>query len=233
MPEPDGSRIPVSCQCGPHPAVTDKVDRHLSSRWQAPVATHNHEAFEQARQWRQASGAERPLMLDSGCGTALSSVQLAESHPHALVIALDQSRARLTRARNRFSVPDNLLLLRAECADFWRLARARGWSLERHYLLYPNPWPKPGHLARRWHGHPVFPDLLALGGVLEVRSNWRLYLEEMALALERAGPGPAHPESFTPAEPATDFERKYHHSGHSLYRLRCDLDGRGVEAVSR
>ena len=50
--------------------------------------------------------------------------------------------------------------------------------LARHYVLYPNPWPKIGHLARRWHGHAVFPDLLALGGVFECRSNWRIYIEK-------------------------------------------------------
>lgn len=225
MPDHGDSRIPMSSQGGPHPALAEKLDRHLSCPWQAPVAAHNRAAFERAEQWRRNAGPERALILDSGCGTALSSVQLAEANPGALVIGLDQSRARLTRAENRFRLPANLLLLRAECADFWRLARARGWSLERHYLLYPNPWPKPAHLGRRWHGHPVFPELLALGGELEVRSNWLIYLEEMALALARAGRRLSGPETFTPHGPETDFERKYHHSGHPLYRLRCDPGG--------
>lgn len=225
MPDHGGSRIPVSSQTGPHPALADKLDRHLERPWRAPVAAHNRAAFERAERWRLEAGPERVLILDSGCGTALSSVQLAEANPDALVMGLDQSRTRLTRAGNRFRLPANLLLLRAECADFWRLARVRDWPVERHYLLYPNPWPKPAHLGRRWHGHPVFPDLLALGGLLEVRSNWRLYLEEMALALERAGRQPAGPESFSPDGLQTDFERKYHYSGHPLYRLRCDPGG--------
>ena len=229
MPVHDGSRVPVSSQTGPHPGLADKVDRHLGRHWRAPVAEHNRAAFECAARWRREAGLERPLILDSGCGTALSSVRLAEAQPGALVIGLDQSRARVSRASHRFRLPGNLLLLRAECADFWRLARACGWSLDQHHLLYPNPWPKPAHLGRRWHGHPVFPDLLALGGWLDVRSNWRLYLEEMALALERAGYRSTEPEPFTPEDPDTDFERKYHQSGHSLYRLSCDLGRNDTE----
>ena len=50
-------------------------------------------------------------------------------------------------------------------------------------FLYPNPWPKKKHLGRRWHGAPVFPALVKLGGELEMRSNWQTYLDEFALAL--------------------------------------------------
>src|SRR5574337_1283396 len=99
-----------------------------------------------------------------------------------------------------------------------------GLRLARHYLLYPNPWPKIGHLGRRWHAHPVFPTLLRLGGVLECRSNWRVYVEELAFALEQAT-GRAVPwEEFDAASPLTPFERKYRDSGQTLYRLAIDLD---------
>jgi tRNA (guanine-N7-)-methyltransferase len=219
-----GSAMPVSSQTGPHPALARRLDRHMARPWQAPVAEHNHAAFARADQWRCQLGPQRALILDSGCGTGLSSVQLGEAHPEALILGLDQSEARLNRAPNRFRLPPNVLLLQADCGDFWRLARSRGWHLQRHYLLYPNPWPKPAHLGRRWHGHPVFPDLVALGGVLEVRSNWRLYLEEMALALSRAGRRSGEPEAFTTDAVQTDFEHKYYRSGHPLYRLCCDLD---------
>lgn len=224
MPGDDNSRMPLSSQTGPHPALAKTLDRHLERPWQARVAEHNRAAFERAEEWRLGVGPECALILDSGCGTGLSSVQLAEANPEALVLGLDQSRARLSRAQNRFRLPANVLLVQAECADFWRLARSRDWHLERHYLLYPNPWPKPAHLGRRWHGHPVFPDLLALGGTFEVRSNWQLYLEEMALALKRAGRCPVSPEQFTPDGLQTDFEHKYYNSGHPLYRLQCNLD---------
>lgn len=120
---------------------------------------------------------------------------------------------------------DNALLLRADLVDFWRLARAADWRLARHYLLYPNPYPKSAHLKKRWHGHPVFPALLALGGELELRSNWSIYVEEFALAvaLLRGREGEISPhvpnDGFL-----TPFEQKYFESGQRLWRYRIDLD---------
>jgi tRNA G46 methylase TrmB len=93
-----------------------------------------------------------------------------------------------------------------------------GIRLDRHYLLYPNPWPKIGHLSRRWHGHPVFPTLLDLGGVLECRSNWQIYVEEFCFAVQRLTRHPAACEPYVPEEALTPFERKYSNSGHALFR---------------
>jgi len=93
----------------------------------------------------------------------------------------------------------------------------------RHYILYPNPWPKIGQLARRWQGHAVFPAIVALGGVLECRSNWDVYVEEFALAVEwLSGVKPAV-EVWNPETPVTPFERKYLASGHPLHRCVATL----------
>ena len=107
--------------------------------------------------------------------------------------------------------------------DYWRLLQAADIRLARHYLLYPNPWPKIGHLARRWHGHPVFPAMLALGGVLECRSNWQIYVEEFCFAIKHLTQRTALCESFIPEQPLTPFERKYLNSGHPLYRMQLSL----------
>lgn len=210
------SKAVESNQPGLHEALEAVVRRHLHTAWRAPVAAHTRAAFDQATAWRQP---ERPLVLDSGCGTGRSSLLLAERYPQAQVIGLDQSAHRLARAGE---APANLLFLRAECADFWRLAAAAGWRLQQHYLLYPNPWPKARHLKRRWHAHPVFPALLQLGGALTLRSNWLLYLQEMAAALAVAGVDAGEPAPLSAAalaSPLTDFEHKYRDSGHGLWEL--------------
>ena len=100
---------------------------------------------------------------------------------------------------------------------------ASGIRLARHYNLYPNPWPKIGHLARRWHGHAVFPVWRDLGGVVECRSNWRIYIEEMAWALGVLAGQPVAVEDYVTADPQTPFEKKYIASGHGLWRCRVDL----------
>ena len=61
---------------------------------------------------------------------------------------------------------ENAILLRADLSDIWTLVfQDPSLLVQRHYLLYPNPYPKSKHLQRRWHGHPIFPILLGLGNL--------------------------------------------------------------------
>ncbi|EKF73636.1 methyltransferase [Alcanivorax hongdengensis A-11-3] len=218
------SRQVQSNQQGVHQDLEKVVRRHLENPWRAPIAEHDQQAFARLSEWRRQQGVERALMLDSGCGTGRSSVALARRFPEALVVGADQSRDRLDRAGRRFSpLPDNLLLLRTDCAGLWRLMAQAQWRLQRHQILYPNPWPKGAHLKRRWHGHPVWPTVLALGGTLEMRSNWPVYLYEVEAALALSGVQARVATLALQDAPATDFEEKYQASGQSLWQLSATL----------
>lgn len=212
------SRPVRSNQHGIHERLDEVVERHLVAPWQGSIHPGSRAAYERFLELRDTSV---PLVLDSGCGTGGSTALLAERFADAQVVGIDRSAARL----KRFAGPPapNMLLLRARAEDFWRLMHADGVRPARHFLLYPNPWPKAAQLGRRWHGHPVFPVLLALGGRLELRTNWRLYAEEFRRAAEFCGAGPAPVVSFVPESPLSPFERKYAGSGHELYRLGLNL----------
>ena len=70
---------------------------------------------------------------------------------------------------NTIQLTPNAILLRAELSDFYTLvAYQSDWIVHSHYLLYPNPYPKSKHLKRRWHGHPIFPVLLAIGNRMDI-----------------------------------------------------------------
>lgn len=221
------SRAVASMQQTPHVRLEARVRRHLEAAWQRPPAAHGVRAFEKL--CARIADTPRPLVLDAGCGTGASTLRLAERHRDCWVIGVDKSAARLAvggRMLAAADAPANALLLRAELGDFWRLLRDAGRRLHRHYLLYPNPWPKPAQLARRWHAHPAFAALLALGGTLELRCSWRVYAEEFALALRFAGVD-AQAEAFAATDPLTPFERKYAASDHALWRVRAQLDASG------
>lgn len=220
------SRRVVSNQPGVHPGLEARVRRHFATPWRQPLHVPSTNVFAALDRLRREAGADQPIVIDAGCGTGESSQQLAAQHPDALVIGIDRSAARLARsgASEAPRRAGRVLLARMELTTFWRLALAEGWPVSHHYLLYPNPWPKAAQLGRRWHGHPVFPTILALGGILELRSNWRLYVEEFSLSLGFAGNAEATCEEYEVVKPAlTPFERKYHGSGHPLWRLRYKL----------
>jgi len=212
------SRVPRTRQRGVHGGLARVVKRHLAATWRQPIRDHSQRAFDSIQ--GRVEG-ESQVILDAGCGTGRSTEAIAERHPDSLVLGIDQSRHRLDKAP---SLPDNACLLRADLTDFWRLARRAGWQLQAHYLLYPNPWPKARQLQRRWHGHPVFPDILALGGRLELRSNFRLYVEEFDAALRLAGVTAGEVVSFCPDSPISPFEAKYAAAGHELFRLTVYLE---------
>jgi len=217
------SRIPESAQSGIHEQLVRRVERHLAEPFRKPYAEYNRLAFAASLEgW----DTRAPLILDAGCGVGHSTIQLARSFPDHWVIGVDQSEDRLSRRKPYPDalLPTNMVFVRADLVDYWRLCCDAGLKPARHYILYPNPWPKIGHLARRWHAHPVFPFIPRLGGVLECRTNWRVYVEEFACALSLATARDIGWETFEAPSPLTPFERKYRDSGQALYRLVCNLD---------
>lgn len=217
------SRPVQSNQPGPHRRLEEIVRRHLRVPWQGPIHPASRKVYAELMA-RIGTGRNRqpPLVLDSGCGTGFSTARLAARFPDATVVGIDQSGARLKRFNE--TMPPNMHLIRARVEDIWRLLRADGIRPAHNFLLYPNPWPKAVHLKRRWHGHPVFPELIALGGQLELRTNWRIYAEEFALAAGICGNAAPPVVSFSVQSPLSPFERKYAESGHRLYRLGLNLE---------
>lgn len=215
------SRPVNSRQTRPHPLLRRLLERRGQQPFRRPIQPRSKETFELLEHW--LGQRQQPLILDAGCGTGSSSIALARQHPDHSVIGIDKSAHRLDRHQPDTPVPGNCYLARADLADIWRLAVMADWRPVRHYLLYPNPWPKPKHLARRWHAHPVLPWILALGGTLELRTNWRLYAEEFAYALSLLLERPVPHQPLTTGSPLTPFERKYAASRHSLWLCRLTL----------
>ena len=212
------SRAVESTQMAPQTRLAEVVRKHLATDFRREPGAAGRQAF--------AAVAERlarsPFILDAGCGTGASTIALAQQFRDRLIVGVDKSAARL-RVGQRVSTLANVVLLRCDLVDFWQLAAAAGLHCERQYLLYPNPWPKPEHLKRRWHAHPVLPSLVALGGEIELRTNWRVYAEEFAQALGIVGIR-ARCETFAPDTALTPFERKYAASGHELWRVTARSD---------
>ena len=218
------SRSVVSNQPAEHDKLNEVVTKHLATEFKRPIAQHNIDAYQYA-----ISQVNKPdIIFDSGCGNGKSTLNLAKKYPNAFVVGIDKSLhriAKLAEKNSQTKANDNYCLVRADLIDFWRLAVNDNIKLQHHFILYPNPWPKKHHLKRRWHGSPVFGQILALGGKIELRSNWPVYLEEFALALSIAEHS-ATVKALTLSAPnyISDFEAKYHGSEQTLWQLNANLD---------
>jgi tRNA G46 methylase TrmB len=214
------SGLVTSSQAGVHPHLEKTVRRHLETPWSQPFHQPSIDVY---RQLENAAifSAGQPIILDSGCGTGKSTQRLAGLFPGHLVIGVDRSHVRLGKSgvNSSYLRSGNCILLRAELSTFWRLLANARHSLERHFLFYPNPWPKPGHLLRRWHAHPVFPQLLCLGGEIEMRCNWEIYALEFAEAVNITTGAGVKVTNLQPESGVSPFEQKYLERGHALFSV--------------
>jgi tRNA (guanine-N7-)-methyltransferase len=160
-------------------------------------------------------------------------------YPNHVVIGVDRSLARLNKnniySQQSANGAGNLVLVRAELADFWRCwIESPIGKVDKHLLLYPNPYPKKRRFQNRWYAHPAFPLLMQLGGnEIIVRSNWKRYLEDFAAAasilsdLQDLSFSPAprfNPASISVLDPSsapwTSFETKYFNVGETCFQLQ-------------
>jgi len=215
------SRSVTSNQEDIHEHLETVVQKHLQHPFTKPLKESSARIFAEISQFLK--DYKRKLIFDSGCGTGESTLAISRLHPEALVLGIDKSALRISKAKERIADSPNILFVRAELIDIWRLAAEANWQLQHHYILYPNPWPKKRHLRRRWHAHPVFPSLLELGGELHLRSNWRTYLDEFAFSVELATKQPSSVQLLTISSPISAFEAKYAASGQQLFECRISL----------
>jgi tRNA G46 methylase TrmB len=216
------SLIPHSSQTGPHPRLLERVAVHAASHWRRPITPRARADFAHLQSLLTADWLARPIWIDHGCGTGESSRALAERNPGLSVLGIDQSLARLSRQGigEQCSVlrDGRVIFWRSDLVDAWPLLAELPWRAQRHLLWYPNPWPKAEHLQRRWHAHPLFPGLLALGASIELRSNWRIYVDEFIVACQALGRSTTLSQ-IDAGSAVTPFERKYLESGHRCWQV--------------
>ncbi|MDA9793179.1 tRNA (guanine-N(7)-)-methyltransferase [Bacteriovoracaceae bacterium] len=213
-----GSRNVSSPQIDIHENMDKIIERHLRSKFQKPYAQHTEISFKRFVDYYESKDFDG-FILDNGCGAGESSFNLAKMNPTSLVLGIDRSAVRLNKADNKFkNIPDNLIYLRADLVDFWRMLASSKYRPLKQFFFYPNPYPKAGQVKNRWHAHPVFLILLSLGGDWEIRSNWELYLREMQYVIKKLTGQEMIYDKFTPSESISLFEKKYLASKHDLFR---------------
>lgn len=215
QPKPANSTPVQSAQTEIHPRLAEVLQRHQQHPDQTPIADFSQAIWPQARDFLCAHAG---FVLDLGCGTGDSTRALAQQHSALAVLGVDRSDARLSKRRIQ-AQPSNALCLRMDQFDLLRLVAAAGLTAEISYLLYPNPSPKAEHLKRRWHAHPIFPTLLKSSKAVQLRTNWVVYAQEFAAALQHFTWQVQSHRITMEEQPISLFEAKYHASGHALLQV--------------
>lgn len=194
-------------QQGIHQRLEQVLSNYLRSDYRKPLNPKAKRLFQELDSLQRSHNL--PLILDSGCGNGKSTLTLAKNNPGHLVVGVDKSYQRLQRSgmQKPIYTHENAVLVHMDLVDFWRLCRLNNWPIQRHFLLYPNPWPKARHLRRRWHAHPVITELLKLGGQLEMRCNWDIYANEFKEAMAILCTSRCRLNEYVPRTPLTPFEK--------------------------
>lgn len=240
------SRRIDSNQEGKHPDLQELVTKLASSEWKGPMHPPTLGAFEKVQvlleKWKTE---ETPWILDSGCGVGASTYQLSQQFPDHQILGVDRSEVRLSKTSGDHQDPlfqlkdetdiSRIHYLRAELSDFWRLILKHNLLPDRHFILYPNPYPKKIHLKKRFHGSISLQDILRISPKLELRSNWPIYLEEFCEAagicaqeldnltsevIKTFTHGKLKILNLTPQNCMTHFEKKYCLSEQELFQLQ-------------
>lgn len=218
----------ISNQSSIHANLDKTLKKHIDNEYKLSIPAPNYDMFFEII---DQSNLYDGIILDSGCGTGESTLNLARLFPESFVIGVDKSTLRISKGLSKLKKEPlpNCMLAQASITHLWLFFEEQEIKLQHNFLLYPNPWPKKKHLMRRWHGHPIFPSLLNLGGILTLRSNWEIYVAEFAHALKTSLKREVKYNKISINNPLSNFEEKYKKSGHSIFEVSVNLDGKKTE----
>ncbi len=167
----------------------------------------------------------RPLELDVGCGDGTFLLAMAQHHPERDFLGIERLGGRvkkICRKAARAGLKNvRVLCLESGYALAWLLS---GGCASRLHLLFPDPWPKAKHAARRF----MQPDnlaalhrVLAPGGELLFKTDHAEYFASASEVLDHT---PLFQRTEWPGAdsfyPITDFEELWLSQGCTINAAR-------------
>jgi len=177
-----------------------------------PLADRLHAAF----------GRTAPRLLDVGIGNGEATVAWAAAHPTHDVVAVEVHRPSV--AATLLAVGEaRVATVRVVEVDVRHLlAQAAPGDLHDVRILFPDPWPKRRHLARRLVG-PAFvtavADVLPPGGTLHVATDWPGYATHVVAAVAADGRFTVDSDAPRPDRPVTTYEAVGRAAGRPIHDI--------------
>jgi len=169
--------------------------------------------------------ASRPLELDVGCGDGTFLLSMARQFPERDFLGIERLGGRVSKIC-RQAAREKLTNVRVLCLES---AYALRWLLPpgcatRLHLLFPDPWPKKKHAARRFiqpQNLAAIHRMIAPGGQFLFKTDHADYFEEATIVVD-ASPLFLRTAWLSPGDyyPTTDFEALWLSQGCTINAAR-------------
>ncbi len=168
-------------------------------------------------------GRVAPLEVDLGCGDGTFLAALAAQDPERVFIGVERLAGRWRAATRKVgdSGLTNARILRMEILHALQHLFPRE-SVSVLHLLFPDPWPKRRHHARRIFSEEFLraaARALVPNGELRVATDHADYFREMERIARSVPELFAREEIVSGAQPSTTFEGRFREGGAAIHRL--------------
>lgn len=152
-----------------------------------------------------------PIILEIGAGKGKHAMQLSAQNPTSHIIAIERTKEKFCAFAKAIQQGnfENLTAIHAD-AVVWTVHALPPKSLDKVFILYPNPEPK--NKNQRFVNMPFFEFLLSRlkdGGQLIIASNIPEYITEAAQMLDDTWKLPFCKHKIEASSARTHFEIKY------------------------
>jgi tRNA (guanine-N7-)-methyltransferase len=176
----------------------------------------------EAYDWEEVFGRVAPVELELGSGDGSFILELARRHPEVNYLAVERlmGRARKIVKRTQAGKLRNIKTWRLD-SSYVVAHLCPAQSIQRVWILFPDPWPKARHHRRRLI-QPEFLEslrrILEPGGEVRFATDHEDYFQ-WARDLWEANPdwAPGNPWDGR-GDPTTDFQREFEREGRAVHR---------------
>jgi tRNA (guanine-N7-)-methyltransferase len=165
-------------------------------------------------------GRRAALHVDLGCGDGSFLCVLAQRMPEKNFLGIERLAGRVRTATRKAAKIGNMRVLQMESSYVVRYLLSPR-SVEKFYLLFPDPWPKQRH----WRRRIVTPDLLKTisqalvqGGILLIATDHLNYFEKIK-EIARTNLDFAIVDPTSVDLPLSRFARIFQQRGAPIHRL--------------
>jgi tRNA (guanine-N7-)-methyltransferase len=174
-------------------------------------------------QFRLPENVSEILDIEIGCGVGWHPIQYARGNPDRYLVAIEHTREKFEKFKNRVSkndVLENLLPVHAN-AIAWITHSLPPESVSKILILYPNPERKASN--KRWIRMPFMAKLIEIlkpDGKIIFATNESFYRDEIVKFAPTLGLKITEEKKLGKADkPRTHFEKKYLARGETCFDL--------------